>query len=134
MFDHLRRELSALWTSFGEAIDRWGRVFTKAAARRGTRLPRVGPVPARLPSPRVRRPVAHRLALPPRLRTRTPPSVLARQRMLAALRAGGASSRGTAVETGAERAAGLLRDRLLDLQRGLRGLQQRLGSQTRRSR
>ena len=134
MFDHLQRELSALWTSFADAIDRWGRAFTQAAARRGLRHPRVGPVPTRLPSPRLRRPVPHRLVLPPRLRNRTPPSVLARQRMLAALRAGGAPRPGNAVEAGAQRAADRLRNRLLDLQRGLLGLQQRMGGRARTGR
>jgi hypothetical protein len=134
MFDYLQRELSALWTSFAEAIDRWGRAFTRAAARRGVRHPRVGPVPTRLPSPRLRRPVPHRLVLPPRLRKRTPPSVLARERMLAALRAGGAPRPGNPAEAGAERAAGLLRNRMLDLQRGLLGLQHRLGGRARTGR
>lgn len=134
MFDHMRRELSALWTSFGDAIDRWGRAFAEAAARRGMRHPRVGPVPTRLPSPRVRRPVPHRPVAPPRLRRRMPPSVLARQRMLAALRAGGAPPPGNVIEAGAERAADLLRNRLLDLQRGLRGFQQRLGGRARTGR
>ena len=134
MFDLLRRKLSTLWTSFGEAIDRWSEPFTNAAARRGIRRPRVGPVPTRLPFPRVRRPAPHRLVLPPRLRTRLPASVLVRQRALAARRTGAGSPFAASVEAAAERAAGRLRNRLLDLQRGLLGLQQRLESQARRPR
>jgi hypothetical protein len=141
MFDHVRRELAALWSSVGDAIERWGEAFTEAAARRGTRQPRVGPVPTRLPAPRVRRPVPHppltperlSLRLAPRLRTRRPPTVLARQRHLAADRPGGTPI-GQVVEAGAERAAALLRQRLLDLQRGLAGLQDRVRRQTRRGR
>jgi hypothetical protein len=131
MFDQLRRQLSALLTSFGDAIDRWRRVFTEAGARRVVRQPRVGPVPTRLPFPRLRRPVPHRLVLPSRLRSRMPPTVLARQRMHAARRAGGAPSPANPVEAAAGRAADLLRNRLLDLQRGLLGLQDRLGSRAR---
>jgi hypothetical protein len=139
MFDHMRRELAALWTALGDALERWGEAFTEVAARRGIRRPRVGPVPTHLPAPRVRRPMPHplltpeRLALrlPPRLRTRRPPTVLVRQRQLAADQPGGPPI-GQVVETGAERAAALLRQRLLDLQRSLAGLQDRLGRQTRR--
>jgi len=127
MFEQLRRQFSALLTSFGDALDRWGRVFTKAGARRVVRQPRVGPVPTRLPFPRLRRPVPHRPALPPRVRGRIPPTALARQRMLAARRAGHAPSPANR----AEAAADLLRNRLLELQRGLLGLQQRLASRAR---
>ncbi len=114
MFDDVRRELSKVWHSLATAIERAGRELAREASRKGPRGPRVGPVPTRLPSPQVRRPVSHPLLLPRRLRGRP---------------ARGIDDHRAAARTpaGAERLADLVRQRLLDLQTALRGLQQRLG-------
>jgi hypothetical protein len=126
MFDDVQRELSRLWSSLGAAIERTGRELAQQASRRVGRIPRAGPVPTRLPPPRVHRPVPHPLVLPRRVRGGLAGSVLDRQRAHAARRRRTASPLGEAVKAGAARLADRLRQRLLDLQHALRGLQQRL--------
>ena len=128
MFDDLQRELSRLWSSLGAAVERAGRELGREASRRVARIPKVGPLPARLPSPHVRRPVPHPLALPRRFRGGMPRTLLDRQRMFAARRPAVARPPGASVKASAERLADVLRRRLLDLQTALRSLQQRIGN------
>jgi hypothetical protein len=77
-----------------------------------------------LPRPRVGRPVRHPFALPMRLPHRLlrgiPPTVLSRRRMRDAEL--GLLPFAESVEAGASRIAEVIRDRLLDLRRGLRRL------------
>jgi hypothetical protein len=114
MFHDVRRELSKIWRSLAEAIERAGRDLAQESPDRVPRARRVGPVPTRLPPPRVRRPVRHPLLLPRRLHRRTARSIDGHEPA-------------TPAPAGAQRLADLLRQRLLDLQTALRGLQQRLG-------
>jgi hypothetical protein len=125
MFADLQRELSRFWKSVAAALDRTGRELADEALRRRTRRPRAGPVPTRLPPPRVRRPMPHPLLLPRRLHGRMPPSILERQREWAMRTRGTRSLFGNAIGAGADRVADLLRQRLMDLQTALRALQQR---------
>jgi hypothetical protein len=126
MFGDLQRELSRFWSSLAAALDRAGRELADEASRRMTRHPRAGPVPTRLPPPRVRRPAPHPVLLPRRLQARMPTSILERQREWARRTRPVSSPFGNAVEAGADRVADLLRQRLIDLQTALRSLQQRL--------
>jgi hypothetical protein len=134
MFGELQRELSRLWTSLADALDRAARELADEASQRGRREPRAGPVPTRLPPPQVRRPAAHPLLRPRRLRGGMPGSILQRQRTMAARTRGRPSPFGQAVEAGAGRVADLLRQRLLDLQTALRRLQQRFETRVGRGR
>jgi len=122
MFADLQRELSRLWRSLAAALDRAGRELADEAARRGRRVPRAAPVPTRLPPPRVRRPAAHPLLLPVRLRAAMPAGILDRQRRTQRR----PPSFGQTAGAGAGGVAGLVRQQLLALQTALRGLQQRL--------
>ena len=134
MFEELQRELARLQAAFVAALDRASRDLSAAAARRVPRRPRDSPVPTRLPFPRVRRPVAHPLFLPRPPRLGLPPHLPDRQPPGLPRRPGAQSPFAAAVEAGAARVAERLRQRLLDLQTTLRGLQHRLGERWRRKR
>jgi hypothetical protein len=125
MFDDAHRELSRLFDALGSALHRWGRELAPIASRRGFRRLRIGPVPTRLPRPRVRRPMRLPHVLPPPFRGGRPRTLLDR---------GGTSPFAEAVESSAARLAALLRQRLLDLQRTLRGVPQRLDDSRERTR
>jgi hypothetical protein len=70
------------------------------------------------PRPRVGRPVRHRFALPLRLMRGIPPTVLSRRRDAEAVH-GERLPFAEAVESQAQRIAEIIRQRLLDLRRGL---------------
>ncbi len=127
----LPRELSRQSQELGAAVDRFARELQRKAARRAERKPRVGPLPTRLAAPQVQRPTPHRLALPQRHRAGTPPTVLERRRQAEALRRGGKPPLPAAVEAAAERAAAVLRGRLLALRNGLGRLRRRWGGPVR---
>ena len=122
------RELADVWPTLGSAIERFGRDVARNAKKASRRKPaqaRVRPVP-RLPSPQTRRPAAHPPASPERLRSGTPRTVLERQRIAEARRRGGRPAIAVAAEAGAQRVAGAIRQRLLDLRAGLARLRGRV--------
>jgi hypothetical protein len=70
------------------------------------------------PRPRVGRPVPHRFALPQRLGPRIPPTVLSRRREAEAQH-GEPFTLAERIEAQVQRFADIIRQRLLDLRRGL---------------
>ncbi len=133
MLGEMPSELSRLWTTLGAAIDRMTRDLVSEASRLAGGRRRIGRTPTRRPSPHVGRPMSHPLRLPRPLRARTPATALDRQRERER-REGRGSPLAAAVEAGADRVAATVREGLLDLQRRLRGLQQRFGNNAGRGR